>query len=1197
MTSTDKFRKTLRSLLLDTKPGSGVGNSRQNSYDDDDVKLMNSKDGNRLHDKHVRGERGDIGQEEGKKKNKKNKNKQNKEQGSNNEHHDDGEFGRICDSLAMASNASDVSRQRLRGQFFKFLTSATLTNMKALDKTVSYIFKIIKTEMPEEGFEDIKTFGKFMKKQKKSLKQLAKQRDENKWAIENIFKPLIYGLAISTLQNPENLSKVQSGVEELNLCLEKCLSKSKDPKEPHWADVLLDFMLSHFSKDSPFLSSLMVKIFSSFCKEITSEGIEQLKTALLTQHLGDDDDEDSSGDDSGESDGEDFEDLEDDSDEVSDEFKNKVRLALGPAAIFDPDKSDDDLDDDEMLQLDEALAEAFRGKLGASKAKAKAEAEEALRFVHLKCLDMVLKLLRQRKPILQHVIELVFALLELCRIRSSPNERQFRSKIAKLFFSLPAPKSFNLKQDKPDLDPLKGIFKRTIEVCWRVEDQRIQEGGAKICLWIHSICSRASLETDWIKEFVNKAVNDFFTKSNCCIAKSFFAILFQNPAFITMPLLEKLTSFLSANLRPFKKRNGLSILCLCLRNMQLSLAPSKSNELKKCLTPTCEKVVESMMTAIKNSKSAHLSEYFSLLTCLSKYIDLQLKAEHLKVLESLPKSALKSLNKSDRSFRKTLLQSQIKPRDTQKTSAKEEIIKVDKPASKTEKKKNKKKKNKRECEPENPSQTVAQSVNVDKKQNQQSPKKAKRAEQSNQTLTPPATKSESNSEVEMNEDVPEELKNESQIVSQETLSTGPTSSETGEASTREKRKSSELTGEVPVSPKKKRDSGAGKSKSSAPSSPQKTPDEEKEEKESITTHEDGHPPAAKAPSSPAKSSSPAKTPSSPTKALSSPAKALSPAKTPSFPAETPSSPAKALSSPAKATNKLSLNDLSDRFEISVTPPPSRTEESTEQIPETPISTMIITDSSEESSPPSFKQSSPRRASTRTIAPFIPSPDKADHEKSPESVAFLKSPEKTILMKTSTQTPTNKTTPHKSAEKLIVLKSPEKTPAQKSLNKAIASKPIESAVLKSPEKTTSPKSPVKVVPQKTPEKTISQTMKVSSPSPIMNGSIDHQSTSAEKSKTNSRIASMAEKTVEASKIGKEVKTNAKTPTSRIEENGGSDQNDKSDDDEFLIPVPRVSVTPPKKSKIPKPKPKPKSVPAPVVEEPRVLRRSARLTNKG
>ncbi|KAI8810771.1 DNA polymerase phi-domain-containing protein [Cladochytrium replicatum] len=205
----------------------------------------------------------------------------------------------------------------------------------------------------------------------------------------------------------------------------------EDEEEPRPTDVLVDIIISLLSRPSAHLRTLSERTFRAFCGELTSTGLNLLIQVLQTEpgsidfenndeddnvemvdgesaEAGDgseaeegeeepgesDDDEDDEGDDE-----------EEDGDEDTDlELRNKIQLALGPAALpihmdmsdnddaddnteGDADDDDEAFDDDKMEQFDGKLAEIFK-----EKKRMKTEKEDAKRQIlnlKLRILDLL----------------------------------------------------------------------------------------------------------------------------------------------------------------------------------------------------------------------------------------------------------------------------------------------------------------------------------------------------------------------------------------------------------------------------------------------------------------------------------------------------------------------------------------------------------------------------------------------------------------------------------------------------------------------------------------------------------------------------------------------------------------------------------------------------------------------------------------
>jgi DNA polymerase phi len=194
----------------------------------------------------------------------------------------------------------------------------------------------------------------------------------------------------------------------------------EDDEEPEPATVLIDLLLELLHRPSAFVKSVSQTVFTGFADEIGEQAMELLLEQIRpdeAEEAGDEDDEDASmanGDastskspvkagkgkgkkavvetvpDSDDDDNNDEDDSDGD-DEIDEDFRNELLAALqanGVADEFDAAEENDEdsdeelLDDDQMMALDDKLADIFRLQGGGKKGKKGASQSRVLSISH-----------------------------------------------------------------------------------------------------------------------------------------------------------------------------------------------------------------------------------------------------------------------------------------------------------------------------------------------------------------------------------------------------------------------------------------------------------------------------------------------------------------------------------------------------------------------------------------------------------------------------------------------------------------------------------------------------------------------------------------------------------------------------------------------------------------------------------------------
>lgn len=328
-----------------------------------------------------------------------------------------------------------------------------------------------------------------------SVANLKKKSKKGATAENTAFQQLFLLVGMHLFKAPEELLDV---LKDLQSCMDKAQEKKSKRKkkqkaaeqeeaEPEWVEVMVDILLSLLSQQSRHIRQVCKTVFSSICPNVTAAALGAILEVLdpekdseedgavvvtddnKTQEDHDDNDDDGDGDEemevdeSGESD-EEGEDEDDDDDEQEDDdddddmeeeeeladdaVDQNFRLELlkvlqqknAPAAEEDG-SSDEDLDDDAMMELDKGLAALFSEQKKKTQAKkdekSKLQKEKSLvRDFKIKVLDLV-EVFVTRQAGSSLVLSLVEPLLSIINkgmsSGSNQQEQDFLRRVADIF--------------------------------------------------------------------------------------------------------------------------------------------------------------------------------------------------------------------------------------------------------------------------------------------------------------------------------------------------------------------------------------------------------------------------------------------------------------------------------------------------------------------------------------------------------------------------------------------------------------------------------------------------------------------------------------------------------------------------------------------------------------------------------------------
>uniref|UniRef100_A0A3P8YEH9 MYB binding protein (P160) 1a n=1 Tax=Esox lucius TaxID=8010 RepID=A0A3P8YEH9_ESOLU len=288
-----------------------------------------------------------------------------------------------------------------------------------------------------------------------SVRTLMKKSKKGQTPEASAFQQLFLLVGIHLFKAPEDLVDL---MQDLQDCVKKAEEKKskKKTKEPHWAEVMVDILLSLLSQPSRHIRHVCRSVFSYICPHVTARAL----TAILDVRapgniyymMSDKDEEDNDySDDEDDDDDDDDDDEEQGADEAMEEGNEvdqnfrielmKVLQNQGALATEQDGSDEDELDDEAMMKLDGSIAALF----GEQKKKMQAKKEEKdklkkektlVRDFKIKVLDLVEVFLAKQgsSPLVLGMVEPLLSVIENgMSSESDQQEQDFLRKAADIF--------------------------------------------------------------------------------------------------------------------------------------------------------------------------------------------------------------------------------------------------------------------------------------------------------------------------------------------------------------------------------------------------------------------------------------------------------------------------------------------------------------------------------------------------------------------------------------------------------------------------------------------------------------------------------------------------------------------------------------------------------------------------------------------
>uniref|UniRef100_A0A673YMR9 MYB binding protein (P160) 1a n=1 Tax=Salmo trutta TaxID=8032 RepID=A0A673YMR9_SALTR len=286
-----------------------------------------------------------------------------------------------------------------------------------------------------------------------SVRTLMKKSKKGQTPESSAFQQLFLLVGIHLFKAPEDLVDL---MQDLQNCMAKAQEKKSKKKatgsageEPHWAEVVVDILLSLLSQPSRHIRHVCRTVFSNICPHITARALTAILDVMIAYILypkymyyllpQKEDQSDASDDDS---EGED--EAMEEGGEVDQNFRIELMKVLQnqDALATEEDGSDDDeLDDEAMMKLDGNIAALFleqKKKMQAKKdEKDKLKKEKTLvRDFKIKVLDLVEVFLAKQgsSPLVLGMVEPLLSVIESgMSSESDQQEQDFLRKAADIF--------------------------------------------------------------------------------------------------------------------------------------------------------------------------------------------------------------------------------------------------------------------------------------------------------------------------------------------------------------------------------------------------------------------------------------------------------------------------------------------------------------------------------------------------------------------------------------------------------------------------------------------------------------------------------------------------------------------------------------------------------------------------------------------
>ncbi|KAG8587411.1 hypothetical protein GDO81_005656 [Engystomops pustulosus] len=507
------------------------------------------------------------------------------------------------------------------------------------------------------------------------VEKLQKKSKKSNSMEYSAYQQLLLLIGIHLFKAPEESAEL---LNDVHSCLKKAKKKEE---EPEWVEVMVEILLSLYSQPSKLFRMVSRNVFKKICPFLTKNALQLIldvfdpeaeqneEGAIVVtddkdqkKSSEDQEEESSSDEDSSEEDGDD--DKESDNDELTvDEdlnevFRKQLMEALQAGKSLGGEDSDEEVDDETMMALDENLSSLFaehKKRIQAKKdEKAKIREEKILRKgFKIKVLDLIEVFVTKQpeSPLVFSVIEPMISLIEQSMSSESTQQDQdFLRKTADIFMNGLC-KSRRYCKDVSELkDDLHDMMERLLKRATKQKDSSVALYCFSASLYLFKVLKGNKTEQPQVEEKKSKkkissaqtgvldcldlqrvtslyqeALQGFMTKRNSPLTLAMFLDLFNRFPFICKPLLSIVLKAVKDGARQHQQAQACSLLQHALQNscLKQTLSPSEWVDIvKEGVTQVTEtlKMIDEIKVKVDQEK---LIKCFELLCFLIKTITKQ----------------------------------------------------------------------------------------------------------------------------------------------------------------------------------------------------------------------------------------------------------------------------------------------------------------------------------------------------------------------------------------------------------------------------------------------------------------------------------------------------------------------------------------------------------------------------------------------
>uniref|UniRef100_A0A3Q4GSP4 MYB binding protein (P160) 1a n=1 Tax=Neolamprologus brichardi TaxID=32507 RepID=A0A3Q4GSP4_NEOBR len=454
-----------------------------------------------------------------------------------------------------------------------------------------------------------------------SVANLKKKAKKSQTAESSAFQQLFLLVGMHLFKAPEELLDI---MKDLQSCMEKAQEKKAKKKkkketeqeEPEWVEVMVDILLSLLSQQSRHIRQVCKTVFSSICPHVTAAAL----TAILDDDKSDESDDDDDDDDDDGDEEEEGEDEKMDEEPVDQNFRIELMKVLqqkNALATEEDASSDEDLDDEAMMELDKSLSALFseqKKKLQAKKdEKTKLQKEKTLvREFKIKVLDLIEVFVARQagSPLVLGLVEPLLAIIERGMSSGSDQQEQdFLRRTADIFNHLCRSKVY-CRTAGDRQGELHDLLEKLV-----TKSQKLSDSSVSLyyfaSLYVVKLKFMGNVDVDRVSTIFRDALCSFMSRRKSPLTAQMFIDLFVRFPVLCVKLLDTAVQNITSGVREHQqeskvvKEKAVKTLELC----QFIVKHVRQQKLSVDLEPL-QQVLQSLTSVIAFKKTGKLEDTY-----------------------------------------------------------------------------------------------------------------------------------------------------------------------------------------------------------------------------------------------------------------------------------------------------------------------------------------------------------------------------------------------------------------------------------------------------------------------------------------------------------------------------------------------------------------------------------------------------------